>query len=235
MIVAVHQPQYLPWLGYFDKIIKSDCFIFLDKVQYKHREFQNRNRIRTDKGWLWLSVPVICKGRREQLLSEVKIDNTKHWQKKHWITLSFYYQKAPFFKDYASFFESLYLRKQWDRLIELNYYIIEYFLNLWEIKRKLHWESELNIDTKGTERIIQICKKLGATTYLSGRGAKAYLVESRFEEEGITLKYQEFKHPIYKQCFCEKEGDFIPNLSAIDLLFNEGARSKEIILGRERR
>jgi len=231
MIVSVHQPQYLPWTGYFDKILKSDCFVFLDKVQYKHREFQNRNRIRTKTGWIWLTVPVITKGHRGQLLSEVKIDNTLDWQKTHFRSLEVSYNKAKFFKEYKNWLEEVYLEKKWERLIDLNVFIIKHILRELEIKTPIYFESELGTTQAGTERIIEICKKLKANCYLSGIGGKDYLEEERFKQEGIELKYQEFKHPIYSQVFCKDKKEFMPNLSVVDLLFNEGQESKAILRG----
>ena len=109
MKVAVHQPQYLPWIGYFDKIIKSDCFVFLDKVQYKHREFQNRNKIRSKDGWMWLTVPVISKGKGRQSIDEVEIDNSLDWQKDHCRSLQVCYGKSEYFDEYFPFFEDIQL------------------------------------------------------------------------------------------------------------------------------
>ncbi|RKY43027.1 MAG: hypothetical protein DRP80_06065 [Candidatus Omnitrophota bacterium] len=235
MIVSVHQPQYLPWIGYFDKILKSDCFVFLDKVQYKHREFQNRNRIRVKDGWIWLTVPVIVKGKRHQLINEVKIDNTSEWQRGHLRSLEVSYSKAEFFKDYRDWLEEVYLNRKWEKLIDLNVFIIRFILNELKIETPVYFESELGTTHTGTERIIEICKKLGADTYLSGVGGRDYLDEERFKEEGIVLKYQEFKHPIYRQVFCRDEKEFVPNLSVIDLLFNEGQESKVILIGGYRR
>lgn len=230
MILSVHQPQYLPWIGYFHKILKSDIFVFLDCVQYKAREFQNRNRIRTDKGWIWLTVPVITKGKREQKISEVLIDNTYPWQRKHNQSLKVYYGKAEFFEKYYPFFLETY-KRNWQRLIDLNVHIIMYLLKELSITTPIYFESEIGTNHTGTERIIQICKKLKADTYLSGTGGKDYLNEARFKEERINLIYQDFKHPIYPQQFMKNSQDFIPNLSIIDLLFNVGPESKNLISG----
>jgi len=228
MVLSVHQPQYLPWLGFFDKIVKSDCFVFLDTVQYKAREFQNRNKIRTPQGWQWLTVPVLSKGKSRQKICEVMIDNSFPWQKKHWRALNIYYHQAPYFKDYADFFESIY-KKNWERLIDLNVEIIKYLLSVLEIKTPVYFESEIGTDLTGTDRIIQICKKKNADVYLSGIGAKAYLEEEKFNQTGIKLIYQNFIHPKYRQCFCKDEDSFIPYLSIIDLIFNEGKNSINIL------
>lgn len=229
MIVSVHQPQYLPWLGYFDKVIKSDCFVFLDKVQYKHREFQNRNKIRTNDGWIWLTVPVVSKGLGRQNINEVRIDNSFDWQNKHLRSLQVSYGKAKFFKDYISFFKDIYTSRTWDGLVELNVHIIKYFLKALSIDIPIYFESEIGTTTASTERIIEICKKLKATVYLSGLGGRDYLQEERFEQEQIKLQYQKFSHPVYSQCFAKDDSDFIPNMAVIDLLFNEGPGSRQIL------
>jgi hypothetical protein len=226
MIYSVHQPQYLPWLGFFDKIDKSDCFVFLDDVQYKHREFQNRNKIRTKDGWMWLTVSV-CYERGENI-REVKIDNSRDWAGAHLKSLKSWYARAEFFSEHIAFFETLYSQKQ-GRLLDLNVAVIKYLLEVLSIKKKIYFESELAAGGEKTARIINIGNKLGARTYLSGSGGKDYLREEEFVEAGIKLEYQEFKHPVYKQQHCESVKDFMSFMSAIDLLFNEGARSIDIL------
>lgn len=129
MIISVHQPQYIPWLGYFDKIARSGHFVFLDCVQYKEREFQNRNKVRTDKGALWLTVPIVSKGMGRQRIDQVRIDNQSDWRAKHWDSLKSCYSRAAHFKEHCAFFEDTYSR-DWDTLISLNVHIIEYLLKL---------------------------------------------------------------------------------------------------------
>jgi hypothetical protein len=228
MIVSVHQPQYIPWLGYFDKIAKSDSFVFLDRVQYKAREYQNRNKIRTKDGCMWLTVPVISKDKGRQAISEVLIDNEMPWKRQHLNSLKIWYSNSPHFKECFPFFEELYGR-HWDRLANLNVYIIEYLLKELSIKTKVYFESALKISGTKTDRIIQICKKLNADTYLSGAGGRDYLDENKFKEEGIELRYQEFVHPEYHQRFNSTEEDFLPFMSTLDLLFNEGPNSLGIL------
>ena len=225
MVIAVHQPQYIPWLGYFEKIARSDMFVFLDNVQYKMREFQNRNRIRTDKGWMWLTVPVVTKDGCRMSMSEVQIDNTMPWQRKHLGSIRASYAQAPYFNEYFPFFEDT-LNKRWARLSDLNVCTVKYIMDRLSITTPTVFESELNILTTKTQRIIDICRKLNADTYLSGIGAKDYLDESLFPENKITLYYQNFDHPEYKQCF----EPFMPYMSAIDLLFNHGPKSRGLLL-----
>ncbi|MCM8787041.1 MAG: WbqC family protein [Candidatus Omnitrophica bacterium] len=226
MIVSVHQPQYLPWLGYFHKIAQSDCFVILDCVQYKKREFQNRNKIRTKDGWIWLTVPVISKEKENQLIYEVKINNNFPWQRKHLNSIKLSYKNAPYFSSYVSFFEEIY-SKEWVNLIDLNLAIINFMLKEFSIETPIKFLSQLNIKVTKTERIIEICKSLEADTYLSGKGGKDYLDEELFKKNNIKLIYQEFEHPIYRQCY----SPFISQLSAIDLLFNCGKNSRKILLG----
>ena len=230
MILSVHQPHYIPWLGYFDKIDKSDCFVFLDQVQYKPREYQNRNRIRTKNGWLWLTVPVKSKGLGRQRICDVKIDNDTNWQKKHWESLKSCYSKAPFFKEYCGFFEGVYSTK-WEQLIDLNIHIIEYLLKELNIEIPLYYESEIGTCSNATDRIIEICRKVKADTYLSGAGGRSYLEETKFAQAQIKLDYQDYHHPRYRQLCAHRANPFLPNMSAIDLLFNEGPATTKVLRG----
>lgn len=227
MIISVHQPQYIPWLGYFEKIARSDGFVFLDRVQYKAREFQNRNKIRTKDGWLWLTVPVLKNARAYPALDTVYIDNAQDWQRRHWRAIFLNYAKAPFFKEYSDWCADLY-RKEWKKLSELNIYIIKSVNEFLGINTKIYNESQFKIGTKSTQRIIDICKKLKADTYLSGIGGKEYLDEQLFGLNNIKLNYQNFKHPQYQQCY----KPFIPYMSIIDLLFNCGPEALKTLLGK---
>jgi hypothetical protein len=225
MIISVHQPQYIPWLGYFEKISKSDNFVFLDNVQYKEREFQNRNKIRTKDGSSWLTVPVISKGEGRQNIRDVKVDNEVAWQRKHLASLRTSYAKATFFKDYYPFFEEV-LGREWGYLKDLNIEIIKFILKDLSIDTPITFESDLNVKTMSTQRIIDICKKLKAGTYLSGSGGKGYIDQGLFAQEDVKLIYQDFLHPQYKQCY----EPFMPFMSIIDLLFNHGPGSRKILL-----
>lgn len=231
MIISVHQPQYLPWLGYFDKIEKSGGFVFLECAQYKHREFQNRNKIRLRDGWLWLTVPVIYQGHSRQRIERILIDNGPPWQRKHWGSLKSAYSAAPFFKEHRAFFEEVYSRK-WERLSELNIHIIKYILGYLNIQTPLYYESRIGTRQEATDRIIELCRKLEADTYLSGAGGKEYLEEEKFALSGIRLEYQHFVHPRYRQQFMRQESDFLPYMSIVDLLFNEGPESMNILRGK---
>jgi len=228
MILSVHQPQYIPWLGYFDKMARSDAFVFLDCVQYKEREFQNRNKIRTKDGWIWLTVPVVTKGLGRQVIRDVKIDNSFPWRKEHLGSINAWYGRSPFFDKYFAFFEETYSR-EWETLHDINIHIIGYILKELSIPTPVYFESKYDINSKKTDRIIEICGKLEADTYLSGIGGKEYLETEKFAASGITLTYQDFRHPAYKQQFMKDKGDFMPYMSILDLLFNEGPRAGEIL------
>lgn len=218
MILSVHQPQYIPWLGYFHKIAASDVFIYLDSCQYKHREFQNRNRILTSNGELWLAVPVLVKGRRDQLIKDVKINQDTDWQKAHWRSILVAYQKAPCFEQHREFFQKLYLEKKWTKLMDLNIAIIDYLLKHFKINTEIKVESHVGTSGVSNERIINLCTKTNCDIYLSGAGAKVYIDSKLFSDSNIRLEYQCFNHPRYAQ-FNNKE-EFKPYMSSLDYIFN---------------
>lgn len=228
MVLSVHQPQYIPWLGYFDKIAKSDAFVFLDLVQYKPREFENRNKIRTKDGWIWLSVPIASKGKGRQRISDCVIDNELPWRRQHWNSLKTWYGKARFFQEHGPFFEKLYAR-EWQKFIDVSVEIITYCLKELRIETPVYFESRLETSSMATDRIIELCGKLHAQAYLSGAGGKDYLEEEKLDKAGVKLIYQDFVHPVYHQQFMKDGNDFISHISALDLLFNEGPASREIL------
>jgi hypothetical protein len=227
VILSVHQPQYLPWLGYFDKVADSDLFVFLDEPQYKKREFQNRNRIKGPQGEVWLAVPVLSKGKFDQPIKDVEIDNTQAWQKSHWGSLQQNLRKAPHWERYAPGLEAFYTRR-WDKLCDLNLEMTLWFFAQLGITTPWKLESALGTSTQSTERLIELCKKTGCDAYLSGSGGKDYMDEARFQQEGLGLKYQHYTHPTYAQRY----GDFLPYMSVVDLLMNEGPRSLAILRGK---
>lgn len=223
MIVSIHQPQYLPWLGYFDKIERSDVFVFLDNVQFKKNEWQNRNKIKTSEGWQWLSVPVIHSFTQKIL--EVEINNTVQWGRKHLNALVTHYSKAPFYKNYIDFFEQTYTR-EWTYLVDINIHVIKYIVKALGLSdKKLVLASDLESREGSSERLIDICKQLGGDVYLSGKDGAKYMDLDIFKEEGIQVIFQDYKHPRYDQLY----GDFEPFLSVIDLLFNCGPDSLSIL------
>ncbi len=229
MILAAHQLHYLPWLRYFHKIASCDTFVVLDNIQFNKNGWQNRNKIKTPQGAALLTVPILNKF--QQLISEVQIDDKQPWAKKHWRTIELNYGKAPFFKDHQTFFRNLYEFRPSGRnlLNELNYKMFFYFLKALGIQTKIVRSSDLDLKGEATERLIGICKELGAKAYVTGAHAtQVYLDANLFEREGIELVTQEFKCPEYPQLF-PKVG-FIPELSIIDLIFNIGPKSLETLM-----
>ena len=224
MILAIHQPQYIPWMGYFDKIDKADKFVLLDDVQYKKNEWQNRNKIRTVKRGQWLTVPVIH--RFGQKVNQVKIDNSKNWRKEHYKTLVTNYNKAPYFKNHEPFFKITY-EHNWEYLVDINIHFIEYLIRSLGISTKLIRSSQLAIKAQKTERLVEICKKLEADIYLSGEGARAYLDLDYFKQNKIEVLFQNFQHPHYAQVY----DNFEPFMSIVDLLFNYGDKSLRVLRG----
>jgi len=223
MIITIHQPNFLPWIGYFYKILKCERFVFLDNVQYTKNSFINRNKIKTSQGELWLTVPVSF--HFGQKIFEVKIDNSFDWRKKHLKTLELNYRKAPFFDEIYSLIEEVYYKDGWESISDLNIELILKICNYLNIEREFIRSSDLGVDGKATELLISIVKELNGKVYLSGFGGAKYQEERLFEEAGIKLVYYDFQHPIYNQLY----GSFIPNLSIIDLLFNSGKLSADVI------
>lgn len=220
--VTIRQPGFLPHIGFFKKIQSSDSFVYLDDAQYAIRAWDNRNKIRSNEKSCWISVPVIHPFGKN--LNEIEISYSKNWIDDHKNLIESNYKNAPYFKNYWSEIESI-LNKKFEKLINLNLELIEYFNKILEINTPRIKSSELKIQTKETQRLFDICKKLDATTYRSGSFGKEYLNEKIFEIGKISIIYEEFEHPIYNQL----KKDFIPNLSIIDLLFNEGENSIKIL------
>ncbi len=226
MILGAHQLHYLPWLRYFHKIAHCDTFVVLDNIQFNKNGWQNRNKIKTAQGAALLTVPVHHKF--QQQLNEVGIDKNQPWQKKHWRAVEINYQKASYFKEHESFFRGVY-EKSWDRLNDLNYEIFFYLVKAFGIKTKIIRSSDLPPKGEATERLVGICKELGARSYLTGAYAtQVYLDPDLFQREGIELVTQAFKCPQYPQLF--PGAGFIPELSIVDLLFNLGPKSLETLM-----
>ena len=220
MRVTILQPSYLPWLGFFEQMHRSDQFVLYDDVQFTRRDWRNRNRIRVQEGSVWLTVPVIQKNKYEQSLLETKIDNSTSWKRKHLESIRCHYSKTPFFNLYFPWCEKTFNR-EWNFLLDLSLETIQYLKEELKINTPLLRSSELGESGNKSERLISICKQLGATQYLSGESARNYISEKDFSDQGIGLEYQNYQHPEYPQRY---EG-FVPFLSTIDLLFNCGDKS----------
>ena len=224
MTTVILQPTYLPWVGYFDMIDRADLFVILDNVQFEKQAWQQRNKIKTGVGtWKWLTVPVVQ--NFQQLLNKTRIKNDQKWKKKHWKTIQQFYCKSVYWEDYSAKFDEIY-SKNWELLIDLNINIIQYLINEFGINVKILRSSLLNLPGKNVNYLINICNYLKTDTYLSPPRAACYIEKNNlFLDEGINLVYHNYKHPKYNQQF----GEFIPYMSSIDLLFNEGINSLNII------
>jgi WbqC-like protein len=226
MIVSIHQPHYLPWLRYFEKIARSDVFVVLDDVQYEKNGFQNRNKIKTAQGWTYLTVPIRKPTQRP--ICEIEIDRATDWREKHRRALEQSYRKAPFFDRYWPDLAAVYDR-DWSLLAELNRAMLEWFLRRLEISTRIVCSSEILTERDATERLVELCRAVGGDTYLSGAYAvQAYLDPDVMQAAGIRLAFQEWQAPTYSQRY--PAAGFIPDLAIVDLLFNEGPRAREILM-----
>jgi hypothetical protein len=222
--VAIHQPQYLPYPGFFHKLTLADTFVIMDETQYDKR-FTNRNRILDAHGPIWLSVPII---KSQKFLPNrlVEINNKIPWKEDHWKKILLSYSNARFFDMYRSL-ERVYSRN-WSTLFELNLETTKMTMQWLGIDTPIIRESELQATGESTEKLVNICKSLGADTYVSGIGGKGYLQEELFDSNHLKLEYQSYRPIPYPQRFSKT---FIPNLSIIDMLSNAGPESARLIGG----
>ncbi len=223
MKVAIHQPQFFPYPGFFHKLTLADYFVIMDDVQYDKR-FTNRNRIDAPNGWIWITVP-INKSHKFSPNNEVEINNKISWKNDHIKKIFGSYGKAPYFNNYKQYFEELY-QKEWKNLFDFNFETLKKTIEWLGIKTKIIKESELNVTDTSSERLLKVCKAVGAETYISGIGGKNYLNEKLFEKNGVELLYQNYHFNEYPQRFSKP---FFPNLSILDLLFNMGPNSTKLI------
>lgn len=229
-MASILQPGYLPWLGFFEQISKSDIFIIYDDVQYDKHGWRNRNRIKTANGIQWLTVPIITKGEGKPKIKHVKIDNARDWRKKHLMSVKQNYCRAPFYDKYIGFFEEVY-NIRWEYLMDLNMVFIGWIMNCLGLDRKIIKISEFPVCGDKIGRLIAICTKVGINTFYEGAAGRNYIEEDIFLRQGIKVKYQDYKHPVYRQL----HGEFVPFLSTIDILFNEGPDSLAILTGNNKR
>ncbi len=227
MRVAISQPTYLPWLGYFDLIDQVDCFVVLDTVQFEKQSWQQRNRIKTPTGLQWLTLPVSFRGRLGQCINHVEIREADFCVK-HLRAVELSYRRTPFFEaHYAMLSGILGSVRSGSRLLNLNLELLRWFLSEFGISTRLVLASELPVKGKRTELLANICSHQEASSYLSPLGSAAYLLDEMqiMTDREIGVLFQHYEHPEYAQLF----PPFCPYASALDLLFNEGPRSLEII------
>ncbi len=225
MRVAIMQPTYLPWCGYFGLMQSVDLFLLLDSVQFSRRSWQQRNQIKTPNGAQWISVPVISKGKRDQLICEVEIDASANFASAHRRSIELSYSNAQFFKKYADPLLPL-LDNPSPKLADFTISLIENLKELINISTPLIRSSELHGSGTKADLLASLCKEVGATSYVSPPGSKEYLdMSDTFKSIGLPINYFEFKHPEYLQIY----GDFLPYMSVIDMLFNCGEQSSLLI------
>ena len=231
MIVAAHQPNYLPWLGFMDKLRRADKFLILDHVQFERQNFQNRTKIRMEDEWKWVTVPVVQKSRDELILDKLvanEKDGKFRWGRKQFATLEQVYRGTPYFHLYASALRGIF-DAEWEKLIDLNLALLQFCMAALEIRTPLVRTSTMGpLAGQKSELVLNMCKAAGATVYLSGDGAsKHYLDIPAFTAAGIEVRFQDFKHPDYPQGARKT----VHGLSVLDLLFNCGPASKNVLAG----
>lgn len=230
MLVAGHQPNYLPYLGFFHKVAFCDAFMIVDTVQFVKRGtfgWMHRNKIRTHEGWQWLSLPVITKGRRHQTCAEAELQNQQDWRRKHWSAIEFHYAKASHFEDYAEPFAEIY-DTEWSHQSKLASALIKQIAASFGINTPISVASEENVGGEAHQLLENICKHYGAERYLSGRHGEDYLDLDDMRRRSVSIEFQHFSHPIYQQC---QPGEFQAGMCALDLLFNAGPDAKTVLMG----
>ena len=220
MKALILQSNYIPWKGYFDLINMADVFIIYDEVQYTKNDWRNRNKIKTANGLTWLTIPV-----KQEKLSQRIIDTRVHnneWRKKHWNSIKLSYTKAPFFKRYSDVFEALYLQTTEINLSTINHSFIVAINEILGISTKIVWSQDFSLIEGKTERLVDLCRKVGADEYISGPAAKGYLETQKFADQEIKVAWMSYDdYPEYSQLY----PPFEHGVSILDLIFNEGTNS----------
>ena len=228
MLIAIHQPHYVPWLGYLDRMAKADLFILLDHVQFERRNFQNRTTIRLEGQPKLLTVPVVQVSQKETIL-EKRVDNSddggRDWGPTHFKTMKYAYRKAPHFAEYAPRLEQI-LHARWDKLLDLDVAVLEFLREAFEIDTPIRRSSQMRAEGAKSELLLNLCREVGpGSTFLGGLGgSRRYLDHDAFAREAVGVEWQQFAHPVYPQCGDE----FTPGLMSLDLLFNCGARGRDL-------
>jgi len=216
--VAIIQSNYIPWKGYFDIIKRVDEFILYDDMQYTRRDWRNRNKIKTQRGLEWLTIPVETKGNYLQAIKDTVISDD-HWNEKHWQSIIHNYSKAKNFGQYRDTFQRLYLDTRERYLSAINYRFLTAICEILGIRTKISWSMDYQIVDGKTERLISLCKQAGASDYISGPAAQGYVDEELFKKENIKLTWMDYSgYPEYEELY----PPFEHGVSIIDLIFNVG-------------
>lgn len=233
MIVAIHQPCFLPWLGYLQRMAQADLFVILDHVQFEKENYQNRTRILTDGEPLWLTVPLVQRSHKERILDKEidnRVEGSRWWARRQFATLQRSYRNSGFFNAYAPELKSIF-ESRMVRLADLNRALLELLREAFDIRTPLVKSSALGVSGAKSDLVLEICKAAGADTFLGGMGGtRAYLDREAFARAGIGVAWQEFRHPTYRQC---GSAPFIAGLSSLDLLFNCGPKGRDLFLADE--
>ncbi len=224
-IVSAYQPYFAPYAGFFEKAIRSHVMVLMDDVQFpRGRSWLTRNRFKNDQGTLWLTIPVWKKGLGLQKVKDVRICREGRWASKHLASLMTAYKNAPFLEDHQSFVNEIF-SDRYSFLLDLNLEIIHYVLKQLESQTELVLLSSLKVSSKEPQLSVDICKEMGATRFLAQSSAKKYLDPQRFRQEGIELTFFNPRSPVYPQLW----GEFLPNLSILDMIFNCGPKAAAIL------
>lgn len=225
MILSGHQPNYWPYPGLIGKIMQSDKFMYVTNVQFEKKSWQKRNRVRTKEGWTYIQVPTITKGKFEQKICNVEIDNQTDWKSKNMRTISLLYGKAQYYKEYKDFLEDLYCR-QWKMLSELDIYIMNYVLSELDSTTEIIYDTDLTIEGNKTTMLVDMCRKTNCDTYLSNLGSAAYVQIPEFTDAGLNHRYIDY----VGQEYCQQFPGFEPGLSVLDMLMNCGKEETKSII-----
>lgn len=224
LLLGMMQPTYLPWLGYFEMMDRSDVFVLLDDVQFSRRSWHQRNRVKGPNGPEWLSVPSLSIGHQYQRIDEIHIDSTQPWAAQHWKSIERWYGKAQYFGDYRAALFELYQR-DWKKLEDFTVTLMMAICDMLGIRTRLQRSAELGVASSGNQRLIDICHRLGGFRIYDTAGAAVFIDQQMMRAAGIEVVFQEYAHPVYRQL----HGEFVSHMGIIDLLLNEGPRSLEII------
>lgn len=229
MTVTILQPAYWPWLGYIERIARSDHVIFLDSVRIDRNsktKFANRNKIRTKEGWIWLTIPFIQKGpEKDRPICELRINQGESWCNKHLGSLQHNYAHAAQIAEHRAFLNDIY-GKNWERLADVSNATVMYLLRAFGVSTPVSFSSQLSVEGEGSELILNLCRAVGAKTYISGPFGREYLNGEGFAQAGIKVQYHVYQHPTYPQVF----PGFEPHMSALDLLLTHGGEAGRRIL-----
>lgn len=227
MIVTIHQPEHLPWLGYFNKMAKAEKYVILDSVQFEKNYFQNRNKIMGSNGVQWLSIPVQMKGHMDNTIATTQIFGDERWKKKYLNTIQMSYSKYPFFKEVFPVIQKA-IDIETNLIADINISIFKAFAERMDMHPKFIRSSTLDVEGLKSDLILDICKATDATVYIAGPSGRDYLDMESFKEAGIEVKFNDYTHPKYPQ---RKTEEFIPYLSSLDLFMNCGfEEGKRIIM-----